>query len=262
MATPLHELGVIAYLLENSTELKPRLQLLYHLSLLEGKCKFQIYHMYLFLNKLLENKRDASSTKSETEAASKHYQNIILYEKMLHNLIFIKAHYESKLKEETNYNLSEYVVKPEDLNIKLEKAETKHMTWLENKFKELKLFDLKKTTAAEAETTSAAAETTAAATELLASTETKEVHAVEFYYADWCGYCVKFKPTWKEFKAHVRKNKQNILIREINADDPKKADMRKQRNIQGYPSIVIVYKDKSFDFYEDERTLEKMLEKI
>ena len=240
MSTPLHELAVIGYLLEQNTEVKDQLPLLYNLSLLEGKAKFQIYHMYLFLNKLLEKKDES------TDVANKHYQNILIYEKMLHNLLFIKAHYEAKLKHESKYDIHDYIVKPEDSNIILEKPETKHMLWLEKKFKELNLFDLTNKSEHTEEVT----------------ISKKKVHAIEFYYADWCGYCTDFKPTWKKFKSQVRKNHKNILIREVNADDKTKQELRTKRKVQGYPTVVFVYTDKSFEFYDDERTVNKLLKKI
>lgn len=71
-------------------------------------------------------------------------------------------------------------------------------------------------------------------------------------YADWCGHCKKFKPTWNEFK---KKYNKVCDIREVNADSDKKVAQNLQ--IRGYPTIMMLKDGKKIN-YQGPRTMEDL----
>tara|TARA_R100001163_G_C5067628_1_gene206910 strand:+ start:953 stop:1249 length:297 start_codon:yes stop_codon:yes gene_type:complete len=68
-------------------------------------------------------------------------------------------------------------------------------------------------------------------------------------YADWCGHCKNFMPTWNEFKA---KHGNVIDIRELNADKDKQEI--ENLGIRGFPTLLMLNGKKKIK-YEGERTL-------
>ena len=70
-----------------------------------------------------------------------------------------------------------------------------------------------------------------------------------FAYADWCGHCQKFKPTWNKFKAKYGKI---LNIRELNADTD--GNMINQLGIRGFPTIMMTSPNGRQEF-EGQRTL-------
>lgn len=69
-------------------------------------------------------------------------------------------------------------------------------------------------------------------------------------YADWCGHCKQFKPTWDEFK---NKYQKVIDIREVNAD--KQQNVMKQLEIKGFPTVLLL-KDGQRHEYSGPRTVD------
>jgi len=70
-----------------------------------------------------------------------------------------------------------------------------------------------------------------------------------FAYADWCGHCKNFKPTWNAFKNKY----QNVLdIREVNADQDK--NQITNLGVRGFPTVLMLNKGKKVKF-EGERTM-------
>jgi len=57
---------------------------------------------------------------------------------------------------------------------------------------------------------------------------------IELYYANWCGHCVKFKPTWDKLKVELDKHN-------ISYNDYEDSTMNSQQkgSITGYPTIKI-----------------------
>ena len=66
---------------------------------------------------------------------------------------------------------------------------------------------------------------------------------VTLYYADWCGHCTKFKPTWEGIKQVFKLN--NIKFEEF--EDLKNENIIKQKGIEAYPTIII-NKDKEEEY--------------
>jgi thiol-disulfide isomerase/thioredoxin len=92
---------------------------------------------------------------------------------------------------------------------------------------------------------------------------------ISLYYAEWCGYCTRFMPIWKQFKEYINNSKKPILdtdgkqvtvtVKEYEADTKIAADRNaidKVKNlIKGYPTILINDNKE----YDGERTLASML---
>lgn len=56
-------------------------------------------------------------------------------------------------------------------------------------------------------------------------------------YADWCGHCMRFKPTWAKY-ANTPGRRANIAS--VHHDMVDKIPEIKEANIEGYPSVVQV----------------------
>ena len=57
------------------------------------------------------------------------------------------------------------------------------------------------------------------------------------FYADWCGYCIRFMPIYERlFKAY--KKKYNFV--KINVEDPKYADEVEKYDISAFPTLFLV----------------------
>lgn len=65
---------------------------------------------------------------------------------------------------------------------------------------------------------------------------------VALFYADWCGYCLKFMPRFKTLES-LYKNKYNFLM--INVEDTSKAELVREVALTGYPTVYII--DPKFD---------------
>jgi len=67
-------------------------------------------------------------------------------------------------------------------------------------------------------------------------------------YAEWCGHCKTFKPTWNEFK---RTYDKVIDIREVEAD--KDPAIMKELGINGFPTIIMLVNGKKIEYTEKGR---------
>jgi thiol-disulfide isomerase/thioredoxin len=68
-----------------------------------------------------------------------------------------------------------------------------------------------------------------------------------FIYADWCGHCTTYKPIWEKLRSAV--NRQIPMAR-MNDSVLAKSFMADAK-INGYPSVVITGRDKSFASFPD-----------
>lgn len=73
------------------------------------------------------------------------------------------------------------------------------------------------------------------------------------FYADWCGHCVRFKPTWDACKRERSKR-----IKWIEFDCSNKRDMATQFEIQSFPTILKIKNQQQSEF-TGERTKVKLL---
>lgn len=68
-----------------------------------------------------------------------------------------------------------------------------------------------------------------------------EGNIIVLYYADWCGYCQRFKPVWEELKKKLKSNKPMCHIGEVES-----ANMHYLPDVEvsSYPTILF-YKPKT-----------------
>jgi thiol-disulfide isomerase/thioredoxin len=73
------------------------------------------------------------------------------------------------------------------------------------------------------------------------------------FFAHWCGHCKKFvKDTWSDLKKKY-KNHDSVQLNDVDCTNIKtKISTPKGNDIEGFPTIIINYKDKSGDLYEEE----------
>lgn len=79
--------------------------------------------------------------------------------------------------------------------------------------------------------------------------------AIVKFYVNYCGWCKKLAPTWTEFENEYNNkiiNNKKIMV--LSVDCEKHQDMCSFFEIKGYPTILIIQKDKTIE-YNDERTV-------
>ena len=80
---------------------------------------------------------------------------------------------------------------------------------------------------------------------------------ITLYYADWCGHCKNFKPTWESLKKVFDKN--NIEWKEY--EDTKDEKVIEQAQISGFPTIIIEKYGNSYQ-YNGERSPDAILHEL
>ena len=77
-----------------------------------------------------------------------------------------------------------------------------------------------------------------------------------FYWAKWCGVCQRIKPIWQKSKEAISLKYPNLLIKEIECDDPNKCFVYKNNNntelIEGVPTIILRNGTKDIEYIRDE----------
>jgi thiol-disulfide isomerase/thioredoxin len=70
---------------------------------------------------------------------------------------------------------------------------------------------------------------------------------ITLYYADWCGHCKSFKPTWNALKNIF--DKHNITYNEY--EDSKDEAIIEKANISGFPTIMIEKEGSEYQYNGD-----------
>ena len=83
---------------------------------------------------------------------------------------------------------------------------------------------------------------------------------VTFYYANWCGHCMEFKPIYNEVKEFFSNNSDVNFIEKEDSDIVK-TDTINGKPIYAYPSIKINTNNNEFQFNGD-RTKEGLISEI
>lgn len=85
-----------------------------------------------------------------------------------------------------------------------------------------------------------------------------------FFYTDWCPLSKKAEPEWKAFKEDTGSSYDSVALTFIEVDCDKNPEMADKFNINGYPTIKLVYNDKiyEYDAKPDRTTLAKFLSDI
>ena len=61
-----------------------------------------------------------------------------------------------------------------------------------------------------------------------------------FFYADWCGHCTKFKPTW----AALENEDLGVSMEKVNCTDNKNVpELAKKYDVSGFPTLIYVHGD-------------------
>ena len=58
------------------------------------------------------------------------------------------------------------------------------------------------------------------------------------FYADWCGFCKRFAPTFTELSKSELKKKYTFVA--VNSDSPEARDAMMQYGVRGFPSLYLV----------------------
>jgi thiol-disulfide isomerase/thioredoxin len=90
------------------------------------------------------------------------------------------------------------------------------------------------------------------------------------FTVDWCPYCKKAMPIWKEFKEEYSGkviNGYKLNFETVNCTDEKDnnvAEMLEKYSIEGYPTIKLLKEDEviTFDAKPERATLEKFLQTV
>jgi thiol-disulfide isomerase/thioredoxin len=81
-------------------------------------------------------------------------------------------------------------------------------------------------------------------------------NVVILYYSDMCGHCIQLKPTWDKLCNSI-KNKKDIIIVNVEANNITHLRAKYKKNIEGYPTIIKYSRGKKSE-YEGNRELADM----
>ena len=70
-----------------------------------------------------------------------------------------------------------------------------------------------------------------------------------FFYADWCGYCKKFKPEWAKLKAEPN---LGVQLEEVDCSNEAPA-LAKEYDVKGFPTLILLNGSNKVT-YEGERS--------
>jgi len=69
-----------------------------------------------------------------------------------------------------------------------------------------------------------------------------------FFYTDWCPLSKKAEPEWKAFKEQTGGSYDGVKITFIEVNCDKDSETADKFNINGYPTIKLVYNDKIYEY--------------
>jgi thiol:disulfide interchange protein len=64
-----------------------------------------------------------------------------------------------------------------------------------------------------------------------------------FFYADWCGYCKRFKPEFEAVKSHIEQNlSDRVRVEPVNCSKPGKNErqLMSEYGVQGFPTLLFI----------------------
>jgi thiol:disulfide interchange protein len=77
-----------------------------------------------------------------------------------------------------------------------------------------------------------------------------------FIYADWCGYCKKTKPVWKELAKEVKTiGDYKIIYKMLDAESPENAKWLEMYNVAAYPFIILTINKNKKKVFSGERSI-------
>lgn len=66
---------------------------------------------------------------------------------------------------------------------------------------------------------------------------------IVWFYTDWCRYCQRFAPTFKKL-TNKKTIKKEYAAAYVNSEDPINEKIVKEYNVEGYPTVFLVNKNK------------------
>ena len=81
-------------------------------------------------------------------------------------------------------------------------------------------------------------------------------NVVILYYSDMCGHCIQLKPAWNKLCDSI-KNKKDITIVNVEANNFEHLPEKYKKNIEGYPTIIKYSRGKKRE-YKGNRELADM----
>lgn len=66
-----------------------------------------------------------------------------------------------------------------------------------------------------------------------------EKPTIVLFYADWCGFCKKFAPTFNDI-VKTRKFKSKLAVAYVNGNDPDNQKYMQEYQIEGFPTVYMV----------------------
>ena len=94
---------------------------------------------------------------------------------------------------------------------------------------------------------------------------TKGSRSVVMCYADWCGHCKKFMPTWDKLSQKWNEKQDKVQFVKVECGNAKEnaahKDIMEKYNIKGYPTIMVFENGTPSEYTKgrDEKSIESFL---
>lgn len=83
---------------------------------------------------------------------------------------------------------------------------------------------------------------------------------IVFVFADWCGHCTRFKPTWQKIEDFSKKTRK-FNAEALNVDNEENADFINKFQINSFPTIMLFSKNE-YKKYDGERDYQLIIDAI
>lgn len=71
---------------------------------------------------------------------------------------------------------------------------------------------------------------------------------VTYYFMEGCPHCKDMKPKWDKFKALAAKSKEEIVTKEMSADEDYDDISKVEPKVAGFPTIHVEWKGKTVEY--------------